>query len=152
MKKHPRLYGILSLLSIAFLVFIGKIAYDVHAYHERLLSDGIRVQAQVINMETVQTLKKKKTIHAYLYLAVFEEMTGIPEPKEKVDLASLNTIDEKIDAMFENLDPIKPIGNYKEVRKDVDLSRYGATQIGDWVTFVYLENELEKGKVLFDLK
>lgn len=131
----------LTILLIFFAsVTINKIRYEIH-----LLSDGIRTEAQVIKKYHLKT-KTGKIKKSYIEYAVFEDTTTVSKKQHKEINKNPKNIHDKIDNLFENFGSKNtPIGDYKTVKISVSLERFGATKIGDWKTFVYLKNEVEKG-------
>lgn len=143
---NKKIYIICGSFLALLLVFFICLAINKLNYEKNLLSEGIRVEAQVINKYHLknQTGKIKKS---YIELAVFEDTTGIAKQK-KVKKESAN-INDKIENLFDNFGTKKaPTEDYKTVTVLVELERFGLTKIGDWKTYVYIKNELNEGMLL----
>lgn len=137
-----------SLLGI-FLMFLIGIAINKLNYEKHLLSEGIRTEAQVINKYHIKT-NTGKIKKSYIELAVFEDTTAVAKQKQSEIKKEPKNIDDKIDNIFENFGTSKiPTTEYTTVTLSVGLERFGATNIGDKKTFVYIKTEVENG-MLFD--
>ena len=136
-----------SFLAILLVFVVGQSIMKLN-YEKSLLNQGIRTEAQVINKYHLKT-NTGKIQKSYLELAVFEDTTAIVKQKKTEAKKDSNNINDKIDNLFDNFGSKKaPTGDYKTVSVLVGLERFGATNIGDWKTFVYLKNELEDGMLL----
>jgi hypothetical protein len=135
--------GFLCVLLLFFIV----LAVNKNLYEQKLLKEGIRTEAQVINKYHLKT-NTGKIKKSYIELAIFEDTTAIAKQKHKT-LKEAKNIHDKIDNLFENFGTKKAAaGNYKTIALSIGLERYGATKIGDWKTYVYLKNELKNGTLL----
>ena len=145
---NKKIYIICGGLLGVFLIFIIGLAINKINYEKRLLTEGIRTQAQVINKYHLKTItgKIKKS---YLELAVFEDTTAIAKQKVKEVKKDPKNISDKIDNIFENFGTSKtPTTEYTTVTLSIGLERFGATNIGDKKIFVYIKNEVEDGVLL----
>lgn len=148
MKKHKKLYIFLFSFMGLFAIFIIGLAINTSFYKTKLLTDGIRVEAQVLKLEEQRT-RKGKTKRCYVDLAIFTE-GKLKEVEIKDDNQS--AMDKKIDAIFANTSLNRQAGEFFTVRKSIAQHNYGALNTGDWVTFVYLEGEIEDGIMLMSLE
>lgn len=148
MKKHKILYIFLFSFIGLFVLFIASIAISNQLYKSKLLNEGIRVEVQVVWME--QAISKKGVAkHSYVGLAIYPV---IKHSKKNTVKSNQNFIEAKIDAIFENASLNTSYREYQSVRKDISKENYGHLNIGDWVTFVYIEGELKDGKLLMSLE
>lgn len=136
-----------SFLAILLVFIIGQ-AIEKLNYEKTLLSEGIRTQASVLNKYHLKT-KTGKIKKSYLELAVFEDTTAISKQKIKEIKEEPKNINDKIDNLFENIGVSKlPTTDYKSLTIEVSLERFGATKIGESISFVYLKGEVEDGMLL----
>ena len=139
---------------ILFLIIIG-----VKQYNEtkKLREEGIHVEALVINKEVLRNKthrgKAKGNSRSSEYiidLAVFIDTTKVTQIKKTSKEPQI--ISDKIDDLFEksslNFNPTE----YHKVRTSVDVSNFRDINVDQWVTYVYLPNEIENGRLLMELE
>ncbi|MCB9032350.1 MAG: hypothetical protein H6553_00775 [Chitinophagales bacterium] len=144
--KKLKIGGIV--IGLLFFCFFAFVALQNGQYNKKLRKEGIKTKAQVIAKDKLVT-NKGKTKERYLTLAVFEDTTAIVQPKEKINPKDAKNIDDKIDAIFDNLNTSasKPIGNYTTITITVPSEEYNSANMNDFVDFVYLKDEIKKGKL-----
>lgn len=131
-----------------FCVFILGVSINKLNYEKRLLSQGIRTEAQVINKSQLKT-RKGKIKKSSLDLAIFEDTTTIVKHNQIETVEAPQNLSDKIDNLFNKIGAKNiAIGDYKTVNVLVSMERFGATKVGDHKTFVYIKNELDKGMLL----
>lgn len=136
-----------SFLAILLIFVVGQAITKLN-YEKSLLNHGIRTEAQVINKYHLKT-NTGKTKKSFIELAIFEDTTDIAKEKLKTAKKESKNINDKIDNLFDNFGTTKaPTEAYKTITVLVGLERFGATNIGDWKTFVYLKNDVENGMLL----
>lgn len=145
---NKKVYIVCGSLLAVLLVFVIGLAINKINYEKRLLAEGIRTEVQVIHKYHLKT-KTGKIKKSYLELAVFEDTTVVAKQKQIESKKAPKNINDKIDNLFNKMGTRKtPSEDYKKVTVIVGLERFGATNIGDWKTFLYLKNELKKGMLL----
>lgn len=145
---NKKIYIICGSFLAILLVFLVGQAISKLNYEKSLLNSGIRTQAQVINKYHLKT-NTGKIKKSFIELAVFKDTTTISKQKKKTGKEESKNINDKIDNLFDNFGTKKtPTGDYNTVKTEVSLERFGATNIGDWKTFVYLKNDVKKGMLL----
>ena len=148
---NKKIYIICGSFLVILLVFFTGLAIQKLNYEKDLLSDGIRTQAQVINMYHLKT-STGKIKRSYIEIAVFEDTIATAKFQKKELKKKPSGINDKIDALFEDIGTKKtPSEDYKKITLLTDLKNYGATKIGQWKTFVYLKNEVNEGMLLDNL-
>ncbi|MCB0462095.1 MAG: hypothetical protein R2816_00060 [Flavobacteriaceae bacterium] len=146
-----KLYWGAGILGAIILLFLVGVFVNRQLYQQKLLKEGIRTEAQVINK---YHLKNKKGLikKSYIELAVFEDTTAVVRQQNKPQKEPTN-INDKIDDLFNNFgSKALPTGDYKTKAILVDLSQYDAIKIGSTKTFVYLKDEVDKGMLLTKLE
>lgn len=140
-KLDKMLIAIIGLLALFFtIVFFMR-----GQYKDKLRKEGIVSKVKVLDKERLRS-SKGKTKATYLYIALFENDADVPKNIEKEKLEKENkSIDDKIDALFANKEDVGKIGKYKKIKIAVPTDRFSRIQIGDWVEFVYLKDQPEKG-------
>ena len=147
---NKKIYIICGGIIAILLVFVVGVAIIRLNYEKKLLSNGIRTEAQVINKYHVKNIKGKIK-KSYIELAIFEDTAAIVK-QQKIEKTPTN-IDEKLDNLFENFGSKKmPVGDYKTKTILVDLAQYNDFVIGSSRTFVYLKGDLENGMLLSKLE
>lgn len=153
-KKITITASIIGVLLMGLFIIAGIEQYNKT---KELREKGIRVEALVINKEVLKNKthrgKSKGYSHSSKYaidLAVFIDTTKANKhikPKEEPQ-----SIDDKIDALFEktsfNINP----SEYHKIRTYVDVSNFRNISANQWVIYVYLPNEIEKGRLLMELE
>ena len=83
-------------------------------------------------------------------LAVFIDTTKVTQIKKTSKEPQI--ISDKIDDLFEksslNFNPTE----YHKVRTSVDVSNFRDINVDQWVTYVYLPDEIENGRLLMELE
>lgn len=131
----------LSALGLLFIFFVAVFIIRGQ-YKKQLRAEGITAKVQVLSKEALTTTKGK-TKAVFLYIALFEDAVE-SEPNDKPAMDT-STIDGKIDALFEKSGVNTPLGNYRKLKIQVPKDRYARIKTGDWIEFVYLKGEPEKG-------
>lgn len=139
---------------ILFLIIIG-----VKQYNEtkKLREEGIHVEALVINKEVLRNKSHRgkakgnsRSSEYIIDLAVFIDTTKVTQIKKTSKEPQI--ISDKIDDLFEksslNFNPTE----YHKVRTSVDVSNFRDINVDQWVTYVYLPNEIENGRLLMELE
>ena len=149
-SKRKKLYVVLGLFLTCLVVFFIVVAVSISRYNDNLLKNGIRVSAQVLDLSQLKT-RKGKIKKSFVDLALFEEGQKIvPEKSEK---PNGNSIDDKLDALFEEHgSKNRPMGEYESVQITTSSQNYNVLYIGKTVVFVYLAGEIKDGKLLIDLE
>ena len=139
---------------ILFLIIIG-----VKQYNEtkKLREEGIHVEALVINKEVLKNKTHRGKAKGYsrsseyiIDLAVFIDTTKAKKQKEiKTDPKNIY---DKIDALFEKASLSLNPNEYNKVRTSVDVSNYKEISVNQWVTYVYLKEDPEGGRLLMELE
>ncbi|MCB0539705.1 MAG: hypothetical protein KDE33_19470 [Bacteroidetes bacterium] len=158
MVNPKKLVGIAAVLGVLIVIFLVVVGIQKHQYKVSLLKNGIRTQAQIVdiievsNKEYAKGRKFKRTKH-FLELALFEQDSLNTQPLETQEKKDIKSGEDVVDSLFDKIG-VKPIayGEYKKVRVQVAGENYKGKKIGDWVTFVYLPNEAEKGLLLDQLQ
>ena len=134
----------------ALIVFVVVIAISINQYNGKLLSEGIRVNAQVLDLSQLKT-RKGIIKQSFVEIALFEEEPKMVE--ENSSDSNGNSMDDKLDAIFEKHgSKSAPMGEYESIQITTSSKNYNELSIGKTVVFVYLEGELKDGKLLIDLE
>lgn len=144
MGNDKKIKIIASIIGSCLLLFFAFVFIKNNQYNKKLREEGIKTQAQVINKEKLVTTKGKTKQH-YITLAVFEDTAHIQSTKEVVETKPQN-INDKIDALFGKTKSA-PIGNYQSIMITVPSEEYTQLNLYDFVAFVYLKDEIKKGKL-----
>lgn len=153
-KKLIIVAGIIGVLLLGLFIVAG-----VQQYNEtkKLKEEGIRVEALVINKEVLKSKTHRGKAKGYnrssqyvIDLAVFIDTTKAKQVKTPKN--EPQNISDKIDALFEksslNLNP----SEYHKIRTAVDVSNYQDISTNQWVTYVYLKDDPEGGRLLMELE
>lgn len=153
-KKIIIITSIIGLILLSIFIVAG-----IQQYNEtkKLREEGIRVEAMVINKEVLKSETHRGKAKGYsrsskyvIDLAVFVDTSKVSQIKTANK--EPKNISDKIDALFEksslNLNP----SEYHKVRTNVDVSNYRDISINQWVTYVYLKDDPEGGRLLMELE
>lgn len=158
MTNKKKIIGIFGFIGSIIVVFLIYVAVQKQQYKIALLKEGIRTEAQIINIidETTRGVakgRKSKSTKHYLELALFEQNENPQEIKQNTENNTPTNGAALVDDLFERIGTKPtPVGDYTKVRVLVAGENYRGKKIGDWVTFVYLPNEAEEGLLLDQLQ
>lgn len=145
MSNDKKIKIVASVIGSCLLLFFAFVFIKNNQYNRKLRTEGIKTQAQVISKDKLMTTKGK-TKQRYVTLAVFEGTTQIQQKIKPTEDTKPQNINDRIDALF-GKKATAPVGNYKTVMITVPSEEYNQLNINDLVEFVYLKNELKKGKL-----
>lgn len=158
MKNPKKLVGFASLIGIPILIFLIVIAIQKHQYKVALLENGIRTQAQIVDIISTSSKvylngRQSNTYKHFLELAIFEQDSLSMQSSENNEAKEIQNGADLVDDLFDRIG-VKPMsyGEYKKVRVQVAGENYKDKKIGDWVSFVYFPNEAEEGLLLEQLE
>lgn len=144
---------------IGFLIVCLFLVAGIQQYNEtkKLKEEGIHVEALVVNKEVLKNKTHRGKAKGYsrsseyiIDLAVFIDTTKAKKQKEiKTDPKNIY---DKIDALFEKASLSLNPTEYHKVRTSVDVSNYKEISVNQWVTYVYLKDDPEGGRLLMELE
>jgi hypothetical protein len=151
MTNKKKIYVFAGGLGIIVFLFLIGVFANRQLYQLKLLKEGIRAEAQVINKYHLKDIKGKIK-KSYIELAIFEDTTLVAKQTKKA-IETPTNINDKIDHLFDNLgSKTMPVGNYKTKSILINLTDFNAVKIGSTKTFVYLKGEVDKGMLLSKLE
>ena len=149
-SKRKKLYIVLGLFLTGLIVFFIVVAVKINQYNDNLLKNGIRVNAQVLDLSQLKT-RKGVIKKSFVDLALFEEAPKVEQ--EQNNASNGTSIDDKLDALFEEYgSKNSPMGEYESIQITTSSKNYNELSIGKTVVFVYMQGELKDGKLLMDLE
>lgn len=149
-SKRKKLYVFFGLFLTALIVFLIVIAVSISQYNKKLLIEGVRVNAQVLDLSQLKT-RKGVIKKSFVDLALFEESPKVDQ--EQNNASNGTSIDDKLDALFEEYgSKNSPMGEYESIQITTSSKNYNELSIGKTVVFVYMQGELKDGKLLMDLE
>lgn len=144
---------------VGFLILGLFLVAGIQQYNEtkKLKEEGIQVKALVINKEVLKNKTHRGKAKGYsssseyiIDLAVFIDTTKARQAKESKK--ETQNISDKIDDLFEksslNFNPTE----YHKVRTSVDVSNFKDINVDQWVTYVYLKDDPEEGRLLMEIE
>lgn len=152
-KKAITLTSIIGVLLLSWFAVVGIQQYNKN---KKLREEGIRVEALVVNKEVLRSKThsgKAKDYNLFsqyvIDLAVFIDTTKV----KHIETAKKDkNISDKIDALFENSSLNLNPSEYYKVRTAIDVSNYKDISTNQWVTYVYLKDDPEGGRLLMELE
>ncbi len=133
------------------LVFIIALISMVKQENRKLLKEGIRADARIINKNESGRYSRKGRSKKYskFDLAFFADTA---QQKTDTILPKSNDINDKIDAIFDNIAAQRVTGDYTSATLTVSSSSYNKYKIGDKIKVIYYKDKPESAKLLSEVE
>jgi len=146
-KKFER---IIYVSALAIALFVVIVFFIVKQENRKLFNEGIRVEARILNKNTQGNYSRKgrSKKRYYLTLAFFADTA---QAKVEIVRPKSENINDKMDALFENVTAQRIMGEYTSGTLTVSNETYQRLKIGDVVTVVHLRGKPETARLLSEV-
>ena len=147
--KNPKKKILTLFAAIFFILLVGAfifLAIEARKENKKFLSEGIRTNATISNLEVSGTRKNKS------YTMTVSMFTEGETKTIKSDTTGKSKIMIKIDSIMDKaLSKVASIGNYQSVTLNIANITYSKHKIGDKVQVVYLKENPKKLKLVEEI-
>lgn len=136
-KKIPR---IVNIISVVIIVAIAVGIYFIRQDNKKIIKEGIRVTATILDLYKEGTRKNMKY---YMKVSMFLEGEKITPPKN-ADTANQTEATKIVDAIFDKNAQDRKVGDFQMVTISVGILSYDKHKVGDKVIVAYLKEKPEE--------